>query len=164
MKALFLMMSVFFFLAVTDVGAGQMYRWVDETGKIWIVDDISQVPKPYRNKVKRYPASSRPKKTASPQEKAVPESPPEVPEVRPETEAPAPAAEDDRARVRVLLQEKETLEQERMSQKILERRFGRKGGVSTGSRATFYQKRVEEIDKEIETVQEDLDEILSKSP
>ncbi|NIO04777.1 MAG: DUF4124 domain-containing protein [Proteobacteria bacterium] len=154
-KVLFFLFGLAFSLMVSQAGSQELYKWTDETGKVNIVDDMSMVPERYRDTIKIYPISPVVMKRPSIEKEEVSESASDM--VR-EEEQPEPATltpEERDARIEALQNQKDELEKERRRQWILQERFGSIGSA----RATFYKKRVEKLDEQIEAVQKDLDAI-----
>jgi cell division septation protein DedD len=64
--------SLTFLLFPAQSNTGEVYRWHDESGKLYIVDDIQKVPPQYRKQREEKPKTP-PKRAAPSQDQAVPE-------------------------------------------------------------------------------------------
>lgn len=155
MKLLVFLLSFLFPFVASQAGSQELYRWIDETGKIHIGDEINRVPEKYRHGIKIYRTSSGPRKRSPIQKRAVPVPAPKITERQEQTEIATHTEEERNARIEALRQEKDKLEQEKNRQRILQRRFGT-------VRATFYKKRVQQLDQEIEDIQKELEVIRPK--
>jgi chromosome segregation ATPase len=157
MKSFLLLISLLLLSFASQVPADELYYWVDETGKIHIVDEVRRIPKAHRDRVKTYRSPSRSTRTTALEETAprVSETPQEAASI--ETSKPAPA--EPSKTIEALQQRERELTEERTRLKGLETRFRTKS-----SRSVIYQKRIEQLDEEAEAIQKELDAIRPKEP
>jgi hypothetical protein len=137
----------------------QLYRWVDDTGKIHVVDDIGKVPKRYQKGMKIYRSPSTRRERPPARKKAAPVVSPAAPEGKGKTDmVPPQGPEGEFPGIEALHERKKALEKERDRLRVMETRYRTKK-----SRSTIYKKRIEEINQEIEAIQRDLDTVSPKS-
>jgi hypothetical protein len=157
MKSWFLLVSFVLLLAAPRAHAQALYRWIDETGKIIIVDDINRIPEIHRERVKIYPSLSGLEEGPPLETREEPEPAVKVPEKAEQTEMSTPLPEEKSARIKALRQKEARLKEKRVRERALQERF-----KSSSVRSRLYKKRVRQIDEELEAIGEELDEIRPK--
>ena len=157
MKSVLVLIGLLLLSFASQVPADELYYWVDETGKIHIVDEVRRIPKVHRNRVKTYRSPSRPTRATAPEETAprVSETPQEAASI--ETSKPPPAEQSKS--IEALEQRERELTEERARLRGMETRFRTKS-----SRSVIYHKRIEQLDEEAEAIQKELDAIRPKEP
>lgn len=158
MKPLVVLFFCFFSLAASQANSQELYRWIDETGKVHIVDEESRIPERYRHEIETYRASSGPGKRVPVEKREVLEQTSKTTEEKEVTEMPALTPEQRAARVEALHRKERELERERAHQRALQKRFKTKK-----SRFTLHEKRIEQLDKEVEAIRKELEAIRPKS-
>lgn len=139
-----------------QAGSEEVYRWIDDQGRIHLVDQINRVPDAYRDTLKVYEVSSDVKKAHPPRkgEHAEPVSgvsqdtggSPGTPAAR--------STEIDDANLGALRERMRQVTEEKRRLKALETRFRTKT-----SRATVYRKRIEELDEEATAIHGEIKKI-----
>lgn len=157
LKGLAVLLSFLCLLVPSQASSQEIYGWIDERGKVYIVDDINQVPEHYRDGVRTYHPSPGLRNEPPVEKREIPEPVSKIPGKPEETEVPILGPEEDAARIETLNQREKDLEEERVRQKALQNRFS-----SSTVRSTLYKKRVQEIDQEIEAIQKELEAIRLK--
>jgi len=142
-------------LVASKVDSEELYGWVDETGKVHIVDEINRVPERYRQDIMVFPTSSGPEKMSPVKEGEVFETGSKTPGKQEQPESSTLAAKEKAKSVEGLRQEKEKLELERHRQRVLQRRFG-------GARATLYGNKIQQLDQELDVIQKKLDALRTE--
>ena len=155
MKILILFLGFLFLLLASRADTGELYRWVDQTGKVHIVDELSKVPESRRDQIKVYNIPERPSKEPPAQKTAVSEPTPPISESQAQPEPSTRAAEEKEGRAEFLRRKMAELEQTIAIARAQERRFN-------GARATLYKKKKEEATEELQAVKKELDAIQSE--
>ena len=153
MRPLSLLLGLFLVCIVSQADSQEIYRWTDETGKMHLVDEFDRIPASHRDQVEAYRISSGRRKGPSTERQAAPERAPEIPETQERVEKPVLTPEERLAKIEALRTRERELEQERHRQMILERRFNR------GARGTAYRKKIDQLNRDIEAIQEEMDAI-----
>lgn len=157
MKPFVFLLALLFALTASQAGSKDLYYWTDETGKIHIVDEIDMVPESHRDGAKIYWASPGPRERPPAQKRVKPESASGVPEKQEEPETAAFSTKEETGKIEALRQKKDELEEKRVRQRALLRRFR-----SSTVRSTVYKKGIKQLDGEIEAIQKELDTIRQK--
>jgi len=158
MKPLVVLLFCLFSLAASQANSQELYRWIDETGKVHIVDEERRIPERYRNEVRSYGAKSGPGKRVPLEKREILEPTSKTSEEQEETEMPALTPEQRAARIEALHRKERELERERAHQKALQKRFKTKR-----SRFTLHEKRLKQLDQEVEAIRKELEAIRPKS-
>jgi len=148
--------GLFLLMLIPQAESQEVYRWVDDHGRIHIVDQINRVPDAYRDTLKVYPVSSDVKRAQSTGKN---ESVHAVSGVSQEngsagTSTPR-STEMDEATLSALRERMTQVTEEKTRLRVLETRFRTKK-----SRATVYTKRIEELDEEATAIQGEMGKIL----
>ena len=139
-----------------QAGSEEVYRWIDDQGRIHLVDQISRVPEAYRDTLKVYEVTSDANRVHATRGGEQVESVSGVSQDSGSPEAPtAGSTEMDDANLAALRERMRQVTEEKRRLKALETRFRTKT-----SRATVYRKRIEELDDEATAIHGEIGKIL----
>jgi len=148
--------GLFLLMLIPQAESQEVYRWVDDHGRVHIVDQINRVPDAYRDTLKVYPVSSDVKRAQSTGKS---ESVHAVSGVSQEngsagTSTPR-STETAEANLSALRERMRQVNEEKTRLRVLEMRFRTKK-----SRAAVYTKRIEDLDEEAKAIQGEIEKIL----
>jgi hypothetical protein len=148
--------GLFLLIVTPQAGSQEVYRWIDDHGRIHLVDQINRVPDAYRDTLKVYQVSSDVKRVHPTRKSEQVQSVSGVSQESGSAGTPtARSTEMDDATLAALRERMRQVTEEKTRLRVLETRFRTKK-----SRATVYTKRIEELDEEATVIQGEMGKIL----
>jgi len=148
--------GLFLLMLIPQAESQEVYRWVDDHGRVHIVDQINRVPDAYRDTLKVYPVSSDVKRAQSTGKSEPLHAVSGVSQENGSAgTSTSRSTEMDEVTLAALRERMTQVREEKTRLRVLKIRF-----KANKTRAAVYQKRIKELDEEGTDIQGEIEEIL----